>query len=121
MFVSPVHQFLGESLITLSIVGLLITLFLKESGGGMHRASLIALRIWVILLSVQWLLGVITYFAYPAGARPSLAHPLLMTAVVAAAHMLAGKVRKAPETGRNLAMGAFADAAVLMWIGIQLV
>ena len=44
-----------------------------------------------------------------------------MTAVVAAAHMLAGKVRKAPETGRNLAMGAFAAAAVLMWIGIQLV
>jgi len=30
-------------------------------------------------------------------------------------------VRKAPETGRNLAMGAFAAAAVLMWIGIQLV
>jgi|GEM_PF-3546374 len=121
MFVSLIHRFLGESLVTLSVLGLLLTLFIKDSGGGTHRYSLIALRLFVVLLSLQWLLGVINYFQFPAGARPSLAHPLIMTAVVAVAHILSGKVKQAPASGRGLAMGTFLGAAVLMWVGMGLV
>lgn len=121
MSISLIHQFLGESLVTLAIIGLLTAVFAKDPSGGTHRFVHIALRIFAVLLSIQWLLGVINYFQFPAAARPSLAHPLLMTAVVAAVHIASGKVKEKPAVGRALAMGVFAGAAVLMWAGMGLV
>lgn len=121
MSIALIHKYLGESLITLSILGLLITLFVKGPEGGTHRLAQIALRLLVILLSLQWLLGVINYFTIPAVARPSLAHPLIMTVVVAASHILAGKAKSAPASGKGIMVGIFVGAAVLMWIGMGMV
>lgn len=121
MSIPMIHQFLGESLVTLAVLGLVATLFAKDPNSGARRLSLTVLRLFIILLSIQWLLGVINYFLYPAGARPSLAHPLLMTAVVAASHMLGGRARKSASAGQSLAAGTFAGSAVLMWIGMGLV
>lgn len=121
MSIPLIHQFLGESLVTVAVIGLLVTLFAKEPHSGARRLSLLVLRLFVILLSIQWLLGLINYFFFPAGARPSLAHPLLMTLVVAAAHILAGRSRKSPGSQRGVAAAMFAGSAVLMWVGMGLV
>lgn len=121
MSIPLIHQFLGESLVTLAVLGLIATLFAKDPGGGARRLSLTVLRLFIILLSIQWLLGVINYFMFPAGARPSLAHPLLMTAVVAVSHILGGKARKETTAAQGMAASVFAGSAVLMWLGMRLV
>lgn len=121
MSISLIHQYLGESLVTVAVLGLIAALFAKDPDGGARRLTLIALRVFIILLSLQWLLGVINYFTFPAGARPGLAHPLLMTVVVAAAHILGGKARKEASVAQAMAAGVFAGSAVLMWLGMRLV
>lgn len=121
MSIPMIHQFLGESLVTLAVLGLLATVFAKDPNGGARRLSLTVLRVFIILISIQWLLGVINYFTFPAAARPGLAHPLLMTAVVAASHIFGGKARKDASSAQGLAAGVFIGSAVLMWIGMGLV
>lgn len=121
MSIPIIHQFLGESLVTLAVLGLLATLFAKDPNGGARRLSITVLRLFIILISIQWLLGVITYFMFPAAARPSLAHPLLMTAVVAVSHILGGRARRDASAAQGLAAGVFVGSAVLMWIGMGLV
>jgi hypothetical protein len=119
--IPSIHQFLGYLMPTVAAIGFVLSLFARQPESGARRYSLVFLRIFVILLSIQWLLGVINYFMFPAGARPSLVHPLWMTVVVAAVHILAGRARRDPASGWGLTTGTFVGSAVLIWIGLGLV
>lgn len=121
MSIALIHRFLGESLVTLAVLGLIAALLARDPNGGARRLTLVALRLFIGLLSLQWLLGVINYFTIPAAVRPSLAHPLLMTLVVAASHMLGGKARQEPTAAQAMSAAVFAGSAVLMWLGMRLV
>lgn len=118
--VGVVHRYLGESLMTVALISVLLALLAKEPASGLRRASLIAGRVLVVLLSLQWLLGIINYFSLPAALRGSLVHPILMTAVVAFVHIFMGKVRKDPEFGRLKLVGLYAVTFAAIFVGIQI-
>jgi len=118
--VAQFHRFLGESLVTISVIVTILAFLAAQGSSGLGRGATIAGRILLGLLDLQWLLGVINYFGLPAAVRPSLAHPLLMTAVVVGVHVAAARARKGPGLGRWGLAGVYAAAAVLIIVGIRL-
>ena len=116
--VNTLHRFVGESLITIAVVGA-VAAALTSGGGTLYRAAQILGRVLVALLDLQWLLGVINYFGLPAGARPSLAHPVVMTVAVVVAHVLLKRAQQG--SGRWGLAGVHAVTAVLLIVGYQLV
>lgn len=119
--VQQLHRFLGESLVTISVIVTILALLAAQGSGGMGRGAAIAGRVLLGLLDLQWLLGVINYFGLPAAVRPSLAHPLLMTAVVVGLHIAAARARKGAGLGRWALTGVYAATAVLIIVGIRMV
>ncbi len=119
--VITIHRYLGESLVTIAVIGALLALFSTDPKSGVTRAAWIVVRIFGVLISVQWLLGIINYFMLPSAVRPSLAHPILMTLIVAAFHPAQRRVQKLDGAPRWPMLGLLAVTAILLWIGIGLV
>lgn len=117
-FVSTLHRYLGESLVTIAIIGAILALLASDPKSTITRATWIVTRIFGILLSVQWLLGVINYFSLPSAVRPGLAHPILMTLAVAAFHPIQRRLEKSGASPRWGLLGLLALTAALIWIAI---
>ncbi len=117
--INVLHRYIGESLMAVALISVLLALFARDPNSAMRRTALIAGRVLVIVLSVQWLLGIINYFALPAEVRGSLLHPIWMTAVVAFVHIFMGKVRKAPDFSQWGLVGLYAVTFVGIFLGIR--
>lgn len=111
------HRFIGESLVTVAVIGVIVALFAANAEGGARRWAEILFRIFGGLLSLQWLLGVVSFIALGFG--PNWTHPIFMTAVLAAFHIYSGRMRKG-EPQHWAYVGAYVAAAVLIYIGIQM-
>ena len=118
--IATLHRYLGESLVTIAFIGAVLGLFASDPKGGVAKAAWIVVRVFGVLISIQWLLGIINYFMLPAAVRPSLAHPLLMTLIVAAFHPAQRRLQKLEGSPRWPLVGLLAVTAVLIWIGIGL-
>jgi len=112
--ITLIHRYLGETLVALVLIGLLLALGAKDPAGGLRRGALGVGRILVMLLSLQWLLGIINFFSLPAEVRPGWGHPVIMTLVVALGHMAMGRARKDPKASHWRLALIFAVLAVLM-------
>lgn len=114
------HRYLGELLVIVSLAGLILALI---AGGqdkeGVAKLARTVLRVFGGLLSLQWLLGVVSYIAISP--RPSLAHPLLMTGVVALFHIFQGRIARGDWSGRWPLVGLYAGAWALIALGIRLI
>lgn len=119
-FVYSAHNMLGETLSGLAIIGLIVALFARDPRGGARRATAAFLRLFAIVLSVQWLLGIINFIGVrQLGSMVSWTHPIIMTIVVALAHIVSGRVRKSPDFGYVpvVVLTALMAAAILFGIG----
>lgn len=116
-----IHRFLGESLVTVALIGLLLSLFAKAPGSKARRGSLILGRVFAGLIDLQWLLGVISYFAIPAAARPSLMHPLVMTVMVVAFHIYFRRLQREEPANQWPFVACYLGAWLLIFVGIQVV
>lgn len=114
-----VHRYLGESLVTVALVGLLLSLFAKAPTGGARRGALILGRIFAGLIDLQWLLGVVSYFGRPAAVRPSLMHPAVMTLMVAAFHIYFRRLQRQEPANQWPFVGVYLGAWLLIYVGIQ--
>lgn len=68
------------------------------------KAGLTLVRVWTVVLDIQFLLGIITLIALIAAGRfqPQLiGHLILMVAAIAVAHMGAVKLKKADPAARG--------------------
>lgn len=115
------HRYIGESLVTIAILGALLGLFATDPKSSVARAAWVFVRLFGVLISIQWLLGIVNYFTLPAAVRPTLAHPILMTVIVAAFHPLQSRLQKLESSPRWPLVGLLAGTAVLLWVGISLV
>ena len=115
-----IHRFLGESLPTIAVITAVLALFAVDPKSTVTRVAWIVARILGVLLTIQWLVGVINYFSLPAATRPSLAHPLLMTVVVAAYHPVSRRIQKLGGAPRLPLLALLAATAILIWIAIGL-
>ena len=115
-----IHRFLGESLPTIAVITAVLALFAVDPKSTVTRVAWIVARILGVLLTIQWLVGVINYFSLPAATRPSLAHPLLMTVVVAAYHPVSRRIEKLGGAPRLPLLALLAATAILIWIAIGL-
>lgn len=117
---TAIHRVLGESLVTIAIIGALLGVFSTDPKSGVARAAWSVVRVFGVLISIQWLLGIINYFSLPMAVRPSLAHPILMTVVVAAFHPAQRRLQKLSGSPRWPLVGLLVATAILLWIGIGL-
>lgn len=117
--ITLIHRIVGESIVWLPIIGLIAAFFIKDSQGegGARKTVLIVGRILVVLLSIQWLLGVINYFTFPGDVRPSLIHPILMTLLVAGVHIAMGRARRDADFGKAGFIGLYAVTAAAIIVG----
>lgn len=117
----PVHRVLGFMLSLVSIAGVLVSLFAKSPGSGARRGALILGRAFSGLIDLQWLLGVIGYFALPAAGRPSLAHPLLMTLMAVGFHVYLRRLQKEEPSSQWPLVAGYVGAWLLIFVGIRVV
>lgn len=116
--IQQIHAILGETLRGIAVLGFLVALFARDPDGGGRRATIVFLRLFAIVLSIQWLIGIVNYFQLPAAARPSLAHPLIMTVAVALVHIISSKAKKKVGFGYGPILATTALATALISYGI---
>ena len=116
-----IHRYLGESLVTIAVITAILAAFAADPKSTVTKVTWAVARILGVLLTIQWLIGVINYFTLPAAVRPSLAHPIVMTIVVAAYHPVTRRIQKLGGAPRWPLLAVLAATAILIWIGISLV
>ena len=114
-----IHRYLGETLFIGAVVGALVSLFAKAPGSGARRGAFILGRVFAGLIDLQWLLGVISYFALPAAIRPSLIHPLLMTVMAVGFHVYLRRLQKEEPANQWPLVAGYVGAWLLIFIGIR--
>lgn len=112
-----IHRYLGETLFTVALVGLVLSLFAKSPASGARRGALIFGRAFAGLIDLQWLLGVISYFGRPAAARPSLMHPLIMTLMVVGFHLYFRRLQRQEPANQWPFVAAYLGAWLLIYVG----
>jgi len=114
-----IHRILGFMLFLVAIAGVLVSLFAKAPGSGPRRGALVLGRVFAGLIDLQWLLGVIGFFALPAASRPSLWHPLLMTVMAVGFHVYLRRLHKEEPANQWPLVAGYVGAWLLIFIGMR--
>jgi len=110
------HRLIGETLLFAAAAGLAVSLAATDSRRPWQRAAAALMKLYGILIGIQWLLGWIGYFGSPSEARPSLYHPIIMTVLLGFYHARQARLGRV-EFNRSQAAMLFGLAGVLVAAG----
>lgn len=118
MGINGIHHMLGQTILGIALIGVIVALFARDPNGGARRAAAVFSRLFAVVLSIQWILGLIVFLSRASFSFAALAHPIIMTVVVALAHIVSGRVNKDRRFGYGPLLGMMVLMLVAIYFGI---